>query len=294
MPDVPRLIDRAALARFRARAAAAASAGNADFLLRRAVEDAEDRLAATLRPFPLALDLATPGALLAGSLRRGAPGRRVLRGAAFPDDHGDVVCDPETLPFKAESFDLVASCLALQFADDLPGVLVQARRALRPDGLFLACLLGGDTLTELRQAFAAAEADMEGGVSPRVLPFADLRALGGLLQRAGFALPVTDVDRVTVRYGDPLALMADLRAWGATNALVERRRAPLRRATLARALDIYAERFSDADGRVRATFEIVWLSGWAPHPDQQTPLKPGSAKMRLAEALRPDGRAPGT
>src|SRR5262249_29655842 len=162
--------------------------------------------------------------------------------------------------------------LALQFVNDLPGTLVQIRRSLKPDGLFLAALLGGDTLTELRQAFALAETEIENGVSPRVAPFADLRDLGALLQRAGFALPVTDVDRVTVRYASPLALMHDLRRMGAANPLTDRRRTPLKRVTLARAMEIYQERYSDPDGRIRATFEIVWLSGWAPHESQQQPL----------------------
>jgi hypothetical protein len=151
--------------------------------------------------------------------------------------------------------------------------------------LFLAALLGGETLTELRQSFAAAEAEVEGGVSPRVAPFADVREIGALLQRAGFALPVTDVDRLTVRYATPLALMHDLRRMGAGNPLLERRRSPLRRATLMRMAEIYGERFADPDGRVRATFDIVWLSGWAPHESQQQPLRPGSAKARLADAL---------
>jgi hypothetical protein len=150
----------------------------------------------------------------------------------------------------------------------------------------LAALIGGDSLSELRTAFAAAESEIEAGVSPRVAPFADLRELGALLQRAGFALPVTDVDRVTVRYGSPLGLMQDLRRMGATNTLVERRRTPLRRATLQRMMQIYAERFADADGRLRATFDIVWLSGWAPHQSQQQPLTPGSARTRMADALR--------
>jgi hypothetical protein len=151
--------------------------------------------------------------------------------------------------------------------------------------LFLAALIGGETLTELRQSFAAAESEVEGGVSPRVAPFADLRDLGALLQRAGFALPVADADRVTVRYDTAFALLHDLRRMGATNALIDRRRTPLKRATLSRMAEIYAERFADADGRLRATFEVVWLSGWAPHPSQQQPLKPGSAKARLAAAL---------
>ena len=159
------------------------------------------------------------------------------------------------------------------------------RRALKLDGYFLAALLGGDSLTELRQNFATAEADVEGGVSPRVAPFVDAREAGALLQRAGFALPVVDVDRVTVRYASAFDLMADLRRMGATNPLVERRRTPLRRATLMRMAETYAARFADADGRMRASFDIVWLAGWAPHPSQQQPLKPGSAQARLADAL---------
>ena len=174
----------------------------------------------------------------------------------------------------------------MQFVNDLPGVLAQIRRALKPDGLLLAAMLGGDTLTELRQSFAAAEAEIEGGVSPRVAPFADLRDLGALLQRAGFALPVTDVDRIIVRYDNAFALMQDLRRMGATNILVERRRTPTRRATLVRMAEIYRERFADADGRIRATFDMVWLSGWAPHESQQQPLKPGSAKASLADAVK--------
>jgi SAM-dependent methyltransferase len=175
--------------------------------------------------------------------------------------------------------------LALQFVNDLPGTLIQIRRALKPDGLLLMALLGGDSLSELREAFAQAESEIEGGLSPRVAPFADLRDLGGLLQRAGFALPVADSDRLTVRYDSAFALMRDLRAMGATNVLSERRRVPLKRATLLRMAQIYGERFADPDGRLRATFEIAWLSGWAPHESQQKPLKPGSAAQRLADAL---------
>jgi hypothetical protein len=167
----------------------------------------------------------------------------------------------------------------------LPGALIQIRRALKPDGLLLAALLGGETLTELRQSFAQAEAEIEGGVSPRVAPFADVREMGALLQRAGFALPVTDVERLIVRYSSPFALMHELRRMGAANALTERRRTPLKRETLARMAEIYAQRFGDPDGRIRATFEIVWLSGWAPHESQQKPLRPGSAQTRLADAL---------
>ena len=187
---------------------------------------------------------------------------------------------------QPESLDLAVSALAFQFVNDLPGVLAQIRRALRPDGLLLAAMIGGDTLTELRQAFAAAEAECEGGVSPRVAPFADLRDIGSLLQRAGFALPVTDVDRVVVRYDSAFALMHDLRRMGATNILIERRRTPTRRATLLRMAQIYGERFADPDGRIRATFDIVWLSGWAPHESQPKPLRPGSAKASLEAAVK--------
>ena len=197
-----------------------------------------------------------------------------------------VVADAEALPFADGSLDLVVSALALHFVDDLPGLFVQVRRALMPDGLFLATMLGGDTLTELRQAFAVAESEIDGGLSPRVAPFADVRDVGALLQRAGFALPVTDSDRLTVRYGDVFALMRDLRAMGATNPLADRIRRPLKRATLLRMAQVYHERFADPDGRIRATFQLITLSGWAPHESQQKPLKPGSAKARLADALK--------
>jgi NADH dehydrogenase [ubiquinone] 1 alpha subcomplex assembly factor 5 len=193
--------------------------------------------------------------------------------------------DEEALPFAEQSLDLVVSGLALHFVNDLPGTLIQIRRALKPDGLLLAALLGGATLTELRTAFLTAEEELEGGASPRVAPFADVRDLGGLLQRAGFALPVADSDTVTVTYREPLALMLELRAMGSSNALTERSRRPLRRATLARAIEIYRERFGLPDGRVPATFEIVTLTGWAPHPSQPKPLRPGSATTRLADVL---------
>ncbi|MCL2428798.1 MAG: SAM-dependent methyltransferase, partial [Alphaproteobacteria bacterium] len=172
-----------------------------------------------------------------------------------------------------------------QAVNDLPGALAQIRRALKPDGLFLAALFGGDTLSELRHSFAVAESELDGGTSPRVAPFADVREMGALLQRAGFALPVTDVDRIIVRYSSPFRLLRDLRCMGAANPLVERRRVPLRRATLMRAMDVYAERFADPDGKLRASFDVVWLSGWSPHESQQQPLRPGSAKQRLADAL---------
>ena len=230
-----------------------------------------------LREFVEGVDLGTPGDQVRTVLTRNV---RQLREVSLP------VSDTEPLALAPAAFDLVVSALALQFVNDLPGVLAQIRRALKPDGLFLAAMIGGETLTELRQSFAAAEAEIEGGVSPRVAPFADLRDLGGLLQRAGFALPVTDVDRIVVRYDNAFALMQDLRRMGATNILNERRRTLSRRATFLKMAQIYAERFSDPDGRIRATFDIVWMSGWAPHDSQQKPLKPGSAKMSLADAVK--------
>lgn len=285
--SVPRVFDRSLLRRRQLRAR---SLGPATFLLDRVAEDAADRLAAVLRRFDTAIDLGTPGPALRCKLAESARIATLFAISHSADTVAPagglaIVADEEALPMRDSSIDLVVSGLSLQTVNDLPGAFVQIRRALKPDGLFLAALLGGETLTELRQSFAAAEAEVEGGVSPRVAPFADVREIGALLQRAGFALPVTDVDRLTVRYATPLALMHDLRRMGAGNPLLERRRSPLRRATLMRMAEIYGERFADPDGRVRATFDIVWLSGWAPHESQQQPLRPGSAKARLADAL---------
>ncbi|WP_029585087.1 methyltransferase domain-containing protein [Bradyrhizobium sp. URHD0069] len=270
----PILFDRALL---RMRQARALRSGPATFLLDRVVEDMEDRLHAVLRNFADVADIGTPGEVLR------QPARDRFKSLVHI---GLEKFEQETLPFQPESLDLVLSALAFQFVNDLPGVLAQIRRVLKPDGLLLAAMIGGDTLTELRQSFASAEAECEGGISPRVAPFADLRDVGALLQRAGFALPVTDVDRIVVRYDSAFALMQDLRRMGATNILVERRRTPTRRATMLRMAQIYGERFADPDGRIRATFDVIWLSGWTPHASQQQPLKPGSAKASLAEAVR--------
>ena len=281
----PVIFDRRLL---RVRRARAAALDPAIFLIERVADDLAARLSAVLRTFDLAVDIGTPN----DAVRRRLADRVGAIVAVDPiaghiaGERLAVVADEETLPFRDGSIDLAVSALALQFVNDLPGTLIQIRRALKPDGLLLAAMVGGESLAELRAAFAAAEAEVEGGISPRVAPFTDLRDLGALLQRAGFALPVTDVDRVIVRYASPLALMHDLRRMGAGNVLTARRRAPLRRATLRRVFEIYAERFADADGRIRATFEIVWLSGWTPHQSQQQPLAPGSAKTRLADALR--------
>jgi SAM-dependent methyltransferase len=270
----PILFDRALL---RARQDRARKLGPVTFLLDRIAGDMAERLNAVLRDFNSAAEVGTPG----DQLRLTLAGRldRIAR-IDLPDR------ESEPLSLQAESLDLVVSALALQFVNDLPGVLAQIRRALRPDGLLLAAMLGGDTLTELRQSFAAAEAELDGGVSPRVAPFADLRDVGALLQRAGLALPVTDVDRIVVRYDSAFNLMHDLRRMGATNILVERRRTATRRATMVRMAEIYRERFADPDGRIRATFDVIWLLGWAPHESQQKPLKPGSGQVGLAEAVR--------
>jgi SAM-dependent methyltransferase len=268
----PVLFDRTLLVQ---RLRRARSLGPATFLLDRVIEDMDERLSAVKREFAVAADLWTPGEEPASSHRFKSLTRLAL------GESGN-----EILRLEPESLDLFISALALQFVNDLPGVLAQIRHALKPDGLLLAAMIGGDTLTELRQAFAEAEAECEGGVSPRVAPFADLRDVGGLLQRAGLALPVTDVDRIVVRYGSAFALMADLRRMGATNILLERRRGPTRRSTMVRMAQIYAERFADPDGRIRATFDIIWLSGWAPHESQPKPLRPGSATASLEEAVK--------
>ena len=287
----PRLFDRALHRRRLDRAAAGFAA--AGFLKQRAASDAVVRLEAIMREFPLAVDLGARDGAFAAALAQSDAKARIGRlietdfsGAMLRRRPGlRVQIDEEHLPFADESLDLVVSTLALHWVNDLPGALIQIRRALKPDGLFLGAVFGGSTLTELRQALTEAEAEVTGGAGLRVSPFADAFDAAGLLQRAGFALPVADVDRVRVRYGHPLKLIADLKAMGETNALTDRARRPLSRQVLARACEIYAARFAEPDGRVVATFDIVTMTGWAPHPDQQKPLRPGSAKMRLADAL---------
>ncbi len=274
----PRLFDHHAIALHRRRAMQIA--GDA-FLAREAAEGLAERLVAVNRRFVRGLEI------------DGRPASSVLRRAAA--EHWDAVelGHDEVLLVEPESIDLAVSVLALHAVNDLPGVLAQIRRALKPDGLFLAALFGGATLFELRESFAAAEIETTGGVSPRVAPFADVRDLGGLLQRAGFALPVADVERTTVLYRDFATLVRDLRLHGETNALAERRRTPLSHATFAALLAHYAAHHAEPDGRLRATFEIVYLTGWAPHASQQKPLAPGSAKARLAQALETEERSAG-
>ncbi|HWI27614.1 MAG TPA: methyltransferase domain-containing protein [Stellaceae bacterium] len=294
--DPLRVFDRITVRRHRARAAARPEA--AEFLACEAAERLADRLDDVARRFPAALDL---------GCRHGVLARRLAgRGGIEWLVHADaslafaqrapppaLVAEAEVLPFKPASFDLVLSNLDLHWANDLPGALLQLRLALKPDGLLLASLFGGETLRELRQALLEAELEEEGGASPRVAPFADLRDLGQLLQRAGFALPVADSDMIEVTYGDALALMRDLRAMGESNAMSERRRSFTRRGTLARAVARYSELFAGEDGRIPARFEVVTLTAWAPHPSQPRPLAPGSARIGLAAALGASERSAG-
>ncbi|MFV0297183.1 MAG: methyltransferase domain-containing protein [Hyphomicrobiaceae bacterium] len=284
----PRIFDRDLLARRRVRAAT--ELARHDFLFRYAAEDMLDRLSIVKRQFPVVLNLGGGRAALSSGLHRLPGTETVIEADTAPELLGNnvphqVVLDEEALPFPAHALDLVASCLSLHLVNDLPGTLLQVRHALRPDGLLLATLLGGRTLHQLRDAMLTAEVELEGGASPHVAPFADVRDLGALLQRAGFALPVADTDAVDVGYGTALELMRDLKGMGWTNMLADRQRRFMRRATLMRAAEIYAERYARPDGRIIATFEIMTLTAWAPHASQQQPLAPGSARTRLADAL---------
>ena len=289
------IFDRHALLRHRARAVklhAGDPAAAPDFLLRRVADDFSDRLALIKRTFAAAIDLGCQH----GGLGRTLASRNAIPFVVSADECAEMLdfanaprtlIDLEHLPFAAASADLVVSGLALQTVNDLPGTLSQIQVTLRPDGLFLAAFVGGSSLFELRDVLLAAETEVTGGASPRIAPMIDVRDLGTLLQRARFALPVVDSDVVTVTYAHPLALLHDLRGMGATNCLIERPRTFLPRAVLQRAFDLYAERHANADGRIRATFEILTATGWAPHESQQQPLQPGSAKSRLADALKP-------
>jgi SAM-dependent methyltransferase len=289
--SVQQIFDRQLLVQRRDRAAARAA--DHDFLLERVADDLTERLGAVNRRFPEAASLGAYHGLIGRRLRQMPGIERVTDVEASARllaqcDGPRLQAHEERLPFAEASLDLVVSGLSLHLVNDLPGTLIQIRRALRPDGLLLAALLGGATLAELRAAFLVAEEETVGGASPRVAPFADVRDLGGLLQRAQFALPVVDADTVTVTYPDPLALMRELRAFGASNPLIERSRRPLRRATLARAMEVYTERYGLPGGRVPATFEIITLTAWSPHPSQPKPLRPGSATTSLADVLGKD------
>lgn len=282
------VFDRRSVRRHRDRAAA--TLADHDFLFREVGERLLDRLDDVRRRFPRALDLGCHGGVLDRQLAgRGGIEKLVqtdLSARMTASATGLRVCaDEETLPFAPASFDLVLSLLSLHWVNDLPGALTQLRLALKPDGLLLAAMLGGQTLRELRQSLAEAELTAEGGMSPRVAPFADVRDVGGLLQRAGFALPVVDAETITVSYSEPLRLLADLRGMGETNAVIERRKSLSRRQTLFDALARYRNTFADTDGRVPATFQVIYLTAWAPDPSQPAAKRPGSANLRLADAL---------
>lgn len=300
MPDAahPVVFDRALLDERRrrrlARQARALARGEPHdagerFLLRAVATDLADRLSLVDRHFAIGVDLGGHTGEMAALLRNSGQVETVLRierlAELVANEPLAAVGDEEALPLADDSVDLVVSTLSLHLTNDTPGTLVQIRRALKPDGLFLAGFLGGDTLHELRASLVAAEAELSGGISPRTAPFADIRDAGALLQRTGFALPVTDQDRLTVRYDTMFGLMADLRAMGMANVLVERSRRPVSRRLFMRAAEIYAERYADPDGRIRATFEVISMSGWKPHESQQKPQRPGSAKSSLAAVL---------
>lgn len=297
MPDdTPNIVfDRDLLRRRRDRYAL--TAADHDFLLARVADDFAERLSIVTRSFPIAVNLGAHHGPVSrriseldniGLIIDADASWRLLERCPGPR----VLVDEEALPFASESLDLVVSGLSMQFVNDLPGSLIQIRQALRPDGLLLATLLGGSTLQELRHAWLVAESEVAGGVSPRVAPFADVRDLGGLLQRAGFALPVVDSETLTVTYSSPLALMQELRAMGASNVLHGRRRQPVTRRLLARACEAYHDLYSTPDGRIPAMFELITLTAWTPHESQPKPLRPGSAQHRLADFLEQGERRP--
>ena len=288
MSDESLLFDRTLLRARRARFAH--EIGAHEFLLAYVAREISERVELMLRPFPLALELGAYHGLLGRAVAQiPSVGAMIYAESVFAFaalcPRPSIVCDEDLLPFKEASLNLIVSGLALHRVNDLPGALIQIRRALRPDGLFIAALLGARALSELRQVLIEAEAEAHGGASPRVAPFGDVREYGALLQRAGFALPVADSELLTVLYASPRDLMREIRALGGGNVLLARSRAPLSRKALARAEELYRERHGTADGRVSASFEIVYLTGWGPDPSQQKPLKPGSAAQRLADAL---------
>lgn len=286
--DSMEVFDRRLVRRHRDRAADRLA--EHDFLIREVADRLADRLDDVRRVFPTAVDLGCHTGQLAEALA-GRAGIETLvqcdlSEAMLRRSAGlRAAADEEALPFGHGTLDLVVSCLGLHWVNDLPGTLLQVREALKPDGLLLVAMLGGDTLFELRQALFQAETEASGGVSPRISPMVDLRDAAGLLQRAGFALPVADLDTITVSYAEPFALMRDLRGMGQTNAVHARHRSPTRRETMLRTAALLHERFADDEGRIAITFQIVWLMAWAPHAAQPKPLPRGSAKIRLADAL---------
>lgn len=291
-PDHMNLFERTAVRQHRNRAAA--NIGAHDFLFAEVAERLTDRLNDIKRTFPLALDVGCHGGEVAASLGTRGGIETLVQcdpSPAMANVAGGVAfaADEEFLPVKAGVLDLVLSNLSLHWANDLPGAMVQIRQALKPDGLFLAAMFGERTLFELRESLMAAELEIEMGMSPRVSPYATVQDVGSLLQRAGFALPVVDTDTITVSYPDMFKLMADLRGMGETGAVSGRRKTFTRRDTLMRAAAYYMEKFAGlgdvGEGRIPATFDIIFITAWSPHPDQQKPLQPGSGEVNLADVL---------
>ncbi|MDP2698386.1 methyltransferase domain-containing protein [Thalassospira sp.] len=292
MADPIIVFDRQILKLRRDRAATRSQDFN--FLFAETAERLADRLDDTVRTFPLALDLGCHGGELGQIIgRRGGIetlfqadlSERYARTARKNNGHNSLVANEEYLPVAEGSLDAILSNLSLHWVNDLPGMLVQARRALKPDGLFLACMFGGDTLRDLRDALMTAEMEQEGGASPRISPFVDIRDAGALLQRSGFALPVADCDDIVIDYPDALKLMRDLSGMGESNLIVKRSKRFTRRTTLARAAAIYHDRHARPDGRIHARFQVMFLTGWAPADNQPKPLRPGSGKVSLVDFL---------
>lgn len=283
------IFDRTLLQTRRRRAVA--GIGDYDYLLRTVADDIADRLSMVTREFPLALNWGCHNGLVTRALNELKTIGTVVSADPLVEmvDQAPglkVVADEELFPFAAESFDLIVSALSLQWVNDLPGALIQLRAGLKPDGAFVAAILGGGSLAELRHVFLLAEEELYGGASPRVAPFADVRDFGHLLQRAGFALPVTDRDVLKVRFNSAMDLIRELKAMGASNVLTNRLRVPRSKALFERVNELYSELYSDDDGRVFASFEMIYLMGWAPHPDQQKPLRPGSAAVSLKDVFQ--------
>jgi SAM-dependent methyltransferase len=286
--EAPKIFDRQLLALRRTRAAA--NWVDYNFLFDEVADRLAERLGDVNRDFDHALDLGTRGGELFSRVSANTITKTDIS-TGFLGEQSDKshVVDEEHLPFDEASFDLVTSNLNLHWVNDLPGALIQIRRSLKPDSLFLASLWGGDTLTELRDALMMAEMELEGGMSPRISPFADVKDMGSLLQRAGFAMPVADVDTITVSYDDAFKLMKDLRGMGESNLVATRRKTFTRRSTMLRAAEIYQEKHEGEDGRIPATFQVIYLTGWSPGPDQPKALKPGTAKTSLTEVFGKKG-----
>lgn len=290
MADFIEIFNRHSLCHHRDRAAA--NIDEFDFLFAESAERLADRLDDVKRSFPLTLDLGSHGGVM-GRLLKGRGGIETFIESdlspkmATRSGEYSVAADEEFLPFADGTFDLIISNLSLHWVNDLPGAMIQIRRALKPDGLFLATMFGTETLHELRDSLALAESKIEGGLSPRISPYSDLQTLGGLLQRAGFSLPVTDSDVINVSYPNPFKLMTDLRGMGETNNVNERRTSFTRRATIMSAADFYTQNYTDENDRVPATFQVITLTGWSPDETQPKPLKPGSGQTSLTDVFMP-------